>query len=146
MARVDEPRSRRHNGDVFRPVARIASGLIIAPFLLFGSALTPLHVHEPAAGHSHPVVHSHFEPHHFDSHEAEGAEFEQAAERVIWLENAVFHQTAYHANSGLPLLVASFDVPPDVPSWSATPFDEVAPVHGPPRSDLSFRGPPLSLA
>jgi len=124
----------------------VASGLITVPFLLFGSVLAPLHVHEPGAGHSHALVHSHFEPHHFESHHSEGAEFEQAAERVIWLENAILHQTAYHADPGPPLIAARFTAVPIVPSWSATPFDDVAPAHGPPRGQPSFRGPPLVLA
>jgi len=80
---------------VFRPVARVTSGLVIAPFLVFGSALAPLHAHEPGAGHSHALVHSHFEPHHLESHEPEGAEVEQGAARVIWLESAILHGTAY---------------------------------------------------
>lgn len=142
----DEPRSRRHNGGVLRSVVRAASGLVIAPFLLFGSALPPLHVHQPAAGHSHAFAHSHFEPHHFKSDEPEGAEFEQGAERVIWLENAILHQSAYHADPGPPLIAASFNAISIVASWSATPFDDVAPAHGPPRGHPSFRGPPLFLA
>jgi hypothetical protein len=124
----------------------MASGLVIVPFLLFGSVLAPLHVHESGAGHSHALVHSHFEPHHFESHEPEGAEFEQGAERVIWLENAILHQAAYHADAGPPLIAISFDAILAAPSWSATPFDDVAPPHGPPRSHPSFRGPPLFLA
>ncbi|PYQ88539.1 MAG: hypothetical protein DMG02_16740 [Acidobacteria bacterium] len=124
----------------------MASWLVIAPFLLFGSALAPLHVHEPGAGHSHALVHSHFALHHFESQQPEGAEFEQGPERVIWLESAILHQTAYHADSGPPPIAASFDTIPAVPSWSSTPFDDVAPAHGPPRRHLSFRGPPLFLA
>jgi len=131
---------------VFRPVARAASGLVIAPFLLFGSVFAPLHAHEQGAGHSHAVVHSHFEPHHFESQEPEGPEFEQGAARVIWLENVILHQTAYQVDPGLPLIAASFEAIPPETFWSATPFDDAAPVHGPPRRHPSFRGPPLFLA
>jgi len=129
---------------VFRPAARMASGLVIAPFLLFGSALAPPHIHEPGVGHSHALVHSHFEPHHFESQETESAEFEQGDERVIWLENAILLQAAYHADPGPPLIAPIFDGIPTIRTWSSTPFDDVAPAHGPPRKYPSFRGPPLS--
>ena len=142
----DEPLSCRHNGVVLRPVARVASGIVIAPFLVFGSALAPVHAHEPGAGHSHALVHSHFEPHHFQSHEPKGAEVEQGAERVIWLESAIINQPAYQVDPGPPLISASFKAIPPETSWSSTPFDDVAPVHGPPRRHPSFRGPPLFLA
>jgi hypothetical protein len=131
---------------VFRLAARVASGFVIVPFLLCGSALAPLHVHEPSARHSHAVTHSHFEPHHFESHEPEGVELEQEPERVVWLENAILHQPSYHIDPGPPLIAAAFDAILSLPSWSPTPFDDAAPVHGPPRRHPSFRGPPLVLA
>ena len=131
---------------MLRPVARVASGLVIAPFLLFGSVLAPLHAHEPAAGHSDALVHSHFEPHHLEAHQPEGAEVEQGTAHVIWLESALLHQTAYQIDPGLPLFTASFEAIPPETLWSATPFDDVAPVHGPPRRHPLFRGPPLFLA
>jgi hypothetical protein len=141
----DEARASRDNGAVFRSAARMASVLVIAPFLLLGSALAPLHVHEPGAGHSHVLVHSHFEAHHFESDLPEGPEFEQDEARVVWLENAVLHQTAYQVDPGLPLVAASLTDIPDAPSWSSTPSDDVAPAHGPPRRHPSFRGPPPFL-
>ena len=141
----DEPRPHRHNDTVFRPAARVASWVVIPPFLLFGSALAPLHVHKPAAGHSHAFVHSHFEPHHFVSHEPENPEFEQAPERVVWLQNAILNQASYHTDPG-PLLIATvFNAIVFVPSWSPIRFDDVAPAHGPPRRHPSFRGPPFLL-
>jgi hypothetical protein len=138
--------SHRDNGGVFRPVARLAAGLVIAPFLLYGSSLAPLHVHEPDAQHSHAVAHSHFEPHHFESHESKGAELELGAELIVWLENATLHQSAYQGHPGFPLIAVPFEAIPKVSSWSATPFDDVAPVHGPPRRHPSFRGPPRFLS
>jgi hypothetical protein len=138
---------RGHNHDVFRPAARVASGLVIAPFLLFGSAFAPIHEHQLDGGHSPALVHSHFEPHHLDSaHASEGPEVEQGAERVIWLDSPVIHQTAYHLNLGPSLVAAIFDETPPDSSWSPTTFDDVAPVHGPPRRHSSLRGPPPSLA
>ena len=124
----------------------MASGLVIAPFLLFGSALAPLHVHEGAAGHSHALVHSHFEPHHLESHESDDPEFEPRPERVVWLETSILSQAVYHASPEQVLVAATFWVVPATQSWSATPFDDVAPTHGPPRRDPSYRGPPPSLA
>jgi hypothetical protein len=130
---------------VFRSIAQVASVLVIAPFLLSGSRLASFHVHEPSAGHSHVLVHSHFEAHHFESEQPEGSEFEQDEERVVWLENGVVHQTVYHLDPGLPLVAADLTNIPDVTSWSSTPSDDVAPVHGPPRRHASFRGPPAFL-
>jgi hypothetical protein len=138
----DEVGACRDNDAVFRSIARVATVLVIAPFLLAGSALAPLHVHEPGAGHSHALVHSHFEAHHFESDQPEGPEFEQDEARVVWLANTVLHQTTYHLDPGLPLIAADLANIPDVPSWSSTPSDDVAPAHGPPRRHPSFRGPP----
>jgi hypothetical protein len=126
--------------------ARVASGLVNLPFLVCASALTPLHVHEPAAGRSHAVVHSHFESHHIAAHESEGPEFEQETERVVWLENAILHQPSYHGDPAPSTPAATFDAMVVVPSWTAMPFDEGAPVHGPPRRHPSLRGPPPDLA
>jgi hypothetical protein len=141
----DAVRACRDNGAVFRSIARAAAALVIAPFLLSGSALAPLHVHEPGAGHSHALVHSHFEAHHFEPDQPEGPEFEQDEARVVWLDNAVLHQTAYHVDPGLPVVAADLTNIPDVPSWSSTPSDDEAPAHGPPRRHPPFRGPPPFL-
>jgi len=143
---VDGRVPARHNGAVSGPVARIASGLVVAPFLLFGSSLAPLHVHESEAGHSHAVAHSHFEPHHLEAHDHDDAEIEQGGERVIWLDSAVLHQAPYQLSQAPACIAASFDSIAREISWSVTPFDDVAPVHGPPRGHPSFRGPPASLA
>jgi hypothetical protein len=136
----------RHNGVVCRAVARGASALVIAPFLLAGSALAPPHAHEQATGHSHAFVHSHFAPHHVESHEPEGAEFEPGTEHVVWLENAILHQPSFQTYAPPPLIASTLDAIAVGSSWSPTPFDDVAPVHGPPRPHPSFRGPPLALA
>ncbi len=146
MRAFDEPLPCRHNGAVLRPVARAASGLVIAPFLLFSSVFAPLHAHEPVAGHSHALVHSHVELHHLESHEPDGAEVEPGATHVTWLESAVLHQTTYQVDPGPPLIAPSFAAIPTHTLWSATPFDQATPAHGPPRRHPSFRGPPLSLA
>jgi hypothetical protein len=125
---------------------RGASAIVIAPFLVVVSALAPLHAHEQATEHSHAFVHSHFAPHHLESHEAEDSEFEQGSERVVWLENAILHQPSFETDAPPPLISRTLDAIPLSSSWSPTPFDDVAPVHGPPRRHPSFRGPPLALA
>ena len=66
----------------------------------------------------------------------------KALAQVIWLENAILHQTAYQVDPGPPLIAASLDAIPPETFWSSTPFDDVAPVHGPPRGHSRFRGPP----
>jgi hypothetical protein len=145
-ARHLTPSRRSANNDtVLRTIVPVTVGLLITPFLLFGSVCAPLHVHERAVSHAHALVHSHFESHQFQSHQR-GAEFEGDAEHIIWLENAVLYQTTYHADSAPALAGFSLGAVPDVPSWSATPFDHKAPAHGPPRRHPSFRGPPLLLA
>jgi hypothetical protein len=126
-------------------VARVASGLVIAPFLLFGSALAPVHEHQSRGEHSHPLVHSHFDVHHLESHEADGPEIEQEGEGIIWLDSPIIHQTGYHLSPDATLATAIFELIPSDSSWSPTPFDDVAPVHGPPRRDTSLRGPPSLL-
>jgi hypothetical protein len=141
----DEPLSPRHNGAVFGSRARLASALVIGPFLLYGSSLAPVHVHESGSGHSQAVAHSHFEPHHFESQEPDGGEFDHGADRVVWLENAILHQPAYQTQPGPALNAVPFEIVAAASSWTATPFEDVARVHGPPRRHLSFRGPPFPL-
>ena len=121
-----------NNGGVIRLTARVASGLVIAPFLLFGSALTPVHVHELAADHAHAVVHSHFEPHHLESDDADGPELEPAAGRLVWLNSAIREYPSYRIDPGPPITTAAFAAVVFAPSWSRIPFDEGAPVHGGP--------------
>jgi len=131
---------------VFRPVARVTSALVIAPFVLFGSALAPVHAHEPQSGHSHAVLHSHFAPHHLESHDAECAEWEEGAEHIVWLDTTLVQQTAYELDPGPLLAAATFETIPPDSSWSPITFDDAAPVHGPPRRVCSLRGPPSFLA
>jgi hypothetical protein len=120
----------------------VTAALIIAPFLLFGSALAPTHEHQPDGDRSHAVVHSHFEPHPFDSHDSDGPEVDHPVERVIWLDGPIIHQTTYHLSQNAALVAAIFEHVPPSSSWSPTTSDDVAPVHGPPRRDSSLRGPP----
>ena len=138
---------RGNNDRVKRGAYRAASGLVVGPFLLFCSALAPLHAHEPgSAAHSHAVVHSHFEPHASGPHESDAPEVEPGAERVIWLDAAIVHSTTYQLDPVLPTIPVSVEPVAQERTWAATAFDEAAPAHGPPRDMIRFRGPPISLA
>jgi len=124
----------------------VTATLVIAPFLLFGSALAPTHEHQPDGDRSHAVVHSHFEPHALDSHDSAEPEVDHSDERVIWLDSPIIPQTTYHLSQCAPLVAATFEDVPPSSSWSPTTSDDVAPVHGPPRPNSSLRGPPSFLA
>ena len=126
---------------------RAASGLIAGPLLVFCSSFAPLHAHEPGpAGHSHAVVHSHFEPHTIEAHQSDAPEVEPGAERVIWLDPAIVHPTTYQIDPVPPPIPVSFEPVARERAWAVTVFDEAAPAHGPPRDSTHFRGPPISLA
>ena len=125
---------------------RLIARLVIAPFLLFGSALAPLHVHESGRGHSHALIHSHLEAHHLDAHQDEGPEFEPNAGRVVWLSSAILDTATHHIDPAHALIFNRFVTVVADTSWSTTAFESVAPAHGPPRRHPSFRGPPLSPA
>jgi hypothetical protein len=129
-------------------VARAVALFVVVPFLTFASALAPRHVH--AAGHDrdHAVAHSHFDPHHV-GHESGGLEIEHDDAdhgRVVWLDSAVLHESLYQRAPVPPAIPVSYEIVPAEMRWSVTSFDAAAPVHGPPKDSLRFRGPPLPLA
>jgi len=136
--------------DVIRgALARVAAFGVVAPFLTFASALVPAHVHEPEPGdhHEHAVAHSHFAPHHLETHEAaEGPEFDHDDAHVVWLDSAILHESVHQAATIPPAVPISYDTVQPERSWAVTPFDDAAPVHGPPRAAVRYRGPPLLLA
>jgi hypothetical protein len=141
---------------VIRPVARAAAGLVVAPFLLLASALAPTHVHEPgpAHDHDHAVVHSHFAPHvethgHGDPGDIDQLEIEQDGTshgHVVWLDSSILHQSPYQPDQVPAAIPVGYETVQVEMYWSVTPFDDAAPVHGPPKPDPLFRGPPPSLA
>jgi hypothetical protein len=134
-------------------LARTAAIGIVAPFLTFASALAPAHVHEPGPGHEHEpaVAHSHFAPHHLEvhAHDAlegdEAPEIEHDDEHVVWIDSPILHETIYDANPIAPAIPVSYEIVQLERHWSVTPFDDAAPVHGPPKSLPLFRGPPFFL-
>ena len=135
---------------VFRPVARAAAFLLIAPFLTLASALAPQHVHEPGPGHDHdhPVAHSHFSPHDnvdtADSHDAGDTEIEHDIQHVVWLDSPILHECRYRTAAPAVALPVGYDAISVEPTWSVTPGDDAAPAHGPPKYTPRFRGPPTS--
>jgi hypothetical protein len=131
---------------VVRPLSRVAALLLAAPFLTFASGLAAAHVHEPEPGdHDHAVAHSHFAP-HLEIHEAtEGPEFDHNDGHVVWLDSAILHESVHQAGTTPPAVPVSYDTVQPERSWAVTPFDDAAPVHGPPRAAVRYRGPPLLL-
>jgi hypothetical protein len=121
----------------------------MVPFLTFASALAPTHVHEPGPGHQHEhaVAHSHFAPHHLEAHDhrdaGEGPEIEHDDEHVVWIDSPTVGESTYQINV-IPFAVpVTAETVPIERQWSVTPFDDAAPLHGPPKPLPSFRGPPL---
>jgi hypothetical protein len=138
---------------VIRVVDRATALLVAAPFLTFASALAPTHIHEPGPGHEHEhaVAHSHFGPHHLESHAhdvtvgVEGPEIEQDDEQVVWIASPILHEAIHTASAIPPAIPVSYETVQIARHWSVTPFDDAAPAHGPPKPVPLFRGPPCSL-
>jgi hypothetical protein len=144
-------RGRLNNARVTRVVGRATALLVAVPFLTFASALAPTHIHGPGHEHEHAVAHSHFGPHHLESHAhdvpggVEGPEVEHDDEHVLWIDSPILHEAIYAASPIPPAIPVSYETVQVAPRWSVTPFDDAAPVHGPPKPIPLFRGPPLSL-
>ena len=127
-------------------LVRVVSGGVIAPFLAFAAALAPLHAHEPDAGHSPAVVHSHFEPHHLESHHTDGTEVEDGAEHVVWLDSPIAHALPFQLHPPAVPVGDRFEQAPLQSGWSVIACLDAAPAHGPPRCTSFLRGPPSLLA
>ena len=130
-------------------MTRAVALLLVAPFLTFASALTPQHVHEPGPGlgHGHAVAHSHFGPHEAGVRQGDNVtEVEPDVEHVVWLDGSILHQALNRASAAPPAIPFSYEIVPAERHWSATPFEETAPPHRPPKTGPRFRGPPPSLA
>jgi hypothetical protein len=127
---------------VKRPRARVASRVLLAPFLVFATGLAPLHAHEPADDHSSAVVHAHFAPHEF--HDEQGPAFDHGAEKVVWLDSAIIHTVPYELASQAANVVGGFDLIVPATSSRLTAVEVAAPAHGPPRLGSQLRAPPAS--
>jgi hypothetical protein len=142
-----------NNARVIRVAGRATALLIAAPFLTFASSLAPTHVHEPGPGHEHEhaIAHSHFAPHQLEAHAHaalrgdEGPEIEHDDEQVVWADSPILHEAIYSANPIPPATPVSYETVQVARHWSVTPFDDAAPVHGPPKPVPLFRGPPSLL-
>jgi hypothetical protein len=136
-----------NNASVIRPVARAAALFVVAPFLTFVSALASQHIHEPEPGHEHEhaVAHSHFAPHHVDVHDHHDADadLDHDDAHVVWLDSSTLNEFPYQVHHVPAAVPVSFEAVPIRRDWSVTPFDDAAPLHGPPKQPSLFRGPPL---
>jgi hypothetical protein len=142
-----------NNARVIRVAGRATALLIAAPFLTFASSLAPTHVHEPGPWHEHEhaIAHSHFAPHHVEEHNQLGrsgqpdVEIDHDDEQVVWVDSPILHEAIYTANPIPPAIPVSYETVQNARHWSVTPFDDAAPVHGPPKPVPLFRGPPALL-
>ena len=131
----------RDNAGVHRFVARAAAGVVVGPFLALASAFAPAHAHESDPEHSHPVIHSHFQPHEQVQH-PDGPEVEPGSDHVVWLDSAIVHAYPYQLDPPPAVVAAGAELVGTTGAWSVTEFNESAPVHGPPRCASFLRGPP----
>lgn len=126
--------------------ARGTAVFLVLPVLAFASALAPQHVHEPGPEHTHAIVHSHFSPHEHAVRPTDTVtEIEHDVEQVVYIDGSFVHVAAFRiapALSALPLEQGAIRF---APRWTATPSDDVAPAHGPPKHSVVFRGPPALL-
>lgn len=144
--RVDAKAARVSGLLIMGPPGRVTALIVIAPFLTFASALAPQHVHSAGPGHDHAIAHSHFGPHeHSVRHDDDVTEIEHDIERVVYLDAAFVHTTAFRIARLLFALPFSHNEICVATRWTVTTADGVAPAHGPPRCGALFRGPPSSL-
>jgi hypothetical protein len=126
-------------------LAQATTFVVVGPFLTLASALAPAHVHRPGPGHEHAVTHSHLSPHHLETHDhrADAApEIEHDDEAVVWIDSPILHEVIGANNPVLPVTNVESGTVFIECHWSVTPFDDAAPVHGPPKLLPLFRGPP----
>jgi hypothetical protein len=134
-------------------MARATALVVIAPFLTFVSALASQHIHEPEPGHDHEhaVAHSHFAPHHVEAPSTDhrspttDQDLDHDDENVVWLDSSTLHEFPYQLHDVLAAAPVSFESVAIERDWSVTPFDDAAPLHGPPRQPSLFRGPPAAV-
>jgi hypothetical protein len=128
-------------------VQRLTARLLLAPVVALLWGLAPEHAHRGLDHHAPDVVHSHFGPHALSAHtHGTGATVGATDDDddVVWLDGATLHQAIYQLNIPLTVPAAFVAVDPTRPTWFPNTQDVSAPAHGPPRTSLSFRGPPPS--
>jgi hypothetical protein len=128
-------------------VVRILTVVVLVPWLAVSAVLAREHVHESDVAGRASVVHTHFAPHDADAAHAshldhDDAEFSDADEHVMWLDQAGIAKTADVFPQFLALVSTHIiSAPPSLRHAVVAP-DEATLPHGPPRVSLSLRGPP----
>jgi hypothetical protein len=137
---------------IARAMARATTIGLVVPFLTFASALTSAHIHEPEPGHDHEhaFVHAHFAPHHVEAPATSrqpavtDQDLDHNDEHIVWLDSPILHEALYQVDPMPAVDTAGNETVHVERHWSVTPFDDAAPVHGPPKPVPPFRGPPPS--
>lgn len=122
---------------------RAIAGLILAPYVTLVSTVAPEHVHEGGSDHPQAVAHQHLQTHEIESSHADGPEFDHDDDHVMWLDSVFVFQDSYHTPHPADIPAGRFADAPGTHTWIAIGQDVAAPAHGPPRSVLSLRAPPL---
>jgi hypothetical protein len=128
-------------------VVRILAVVALVPWLAVSAAFAREHVHESdTSGHA-SVVHAHFAPHGHDaSHVFDvdhyAAEFSDADEHVLWLDQVGVAPTAYAFPPFLIVPSTLVVIASEAVRHTVAAADEATLPHGPPRASLSLRAPP----
>jgi hypothetical protein len=131
-----------------RSLHRITARLLLAPVLALGWGLAPAHVHQAAAHdddhHDEAVAHRHLAPHERDHEDHDAAEVAESSDAgVVWLDETPVPLMAYQLRVPPAAPAAVVEPVYEKPFWHPGSQYDAAPAHGPPRSAVTFRGPPL---
>jgi hypothetical protein len=118
--------------------------LLVAPWLALSATLAPEHVHEADDDHPQTVAHRHVAAHEIAPHDHDGGTVDHPDGHIVWLDARGVSQPSYHLPAPDAAVSHLFVQAPAVARWVATLVDTAAPPHGPPRLQLSLRGPPVS--
>jgi hypothetical protein len=136
---------RHHNRDsVSHRFCRVSVTLVLAPWLALSATLAPEHVHETDADHPHGIAHRHFAAHHVAPLDQYSAEIDHADGHIVWLDDVGAFQAPYQLPVPDVTPPDRFELAPALEGWIATPVNDTAPPHGPPRFAHPLRGPPRS--
>lgn len=125
---------------VFARLSRAVACLTLAPWVAFSPAFAPEHLHEADDDHAHAIAHQHFDSHDPLDH---GSTVDHHEGRVIWFDQFTAVQTTHAFPLLQAVLTRTFDGVAIIETWVVTSHEDAAPPHGPPRSTLSLRAPPL---
>ena len=114
-------------------------GLALVPWLAVSGLIPPEHVHEADADHPQAVAHR-----HFAAHDHDGAEVSHGEGGVIWFDSVAVEHARLPTIVAIAVLSAAFGGAPAAAPTMAVLTLDAAPPHGPPRSTLSLRAPPIS--